>query len=87
MAHPYWIENLDAARRRANEVFRPQLCEDTRDHFANRTDTVREILLVHRRSQRTARSQARRREVEEVASDTLADQRERISGELFQDVV
>ena len=58
MAHPYWIENLHAAWRRANEVFRPKFCEDTRDHLSDRTDAVREILLIHPSRQRTALSLA-----------------------------
>jgi hypothetical protein len=83
VAHPDGIEDLHTAWRRANEVFRTKLCEHTRDHFTDRTDAVREILLIHRGSQRTARVQARRRKVEEVACDALPDRREGISRKLF----
>jgi hypothetical protein len=81
------VENLHTAWRRANEVFRTKFCEDTRDHFADRTDAVRKILLIHQSRQRTARFQARCRKVEEVARDALADRRKCISGKLLQDIV
>ena len=70
VAHPNGIENLHATGRRSNEVLRPKLRKDPRDHFSDRTDAVREILLIHQRRQLAARSRTRRREVEEMPRDT-----------------
>ena len=87
MAHPNGIQNLHAASRRSNEVLRPKLRKDPRYHFSDRTDAVREILLIHERGKLTARSRARRGEVEEMPRDSLADRRERVPCELLENVV
>ena len=87
MAHSYRIENLDSAWGRADEAFGAKLCENARDHFADGTDAVREILLIDQRGERAAGFPTRSREVEEVARDALADRRECVSGELLEHVV
>jgi hypothetical protein len=86
-AHPNGVENFHAAWRRSDEAFCPKLCENARDHFSNRTHTVREILLTDQRYELAARFRARYREVKEMACDALADRCKRVSGELFEDIV
>src|SRR5262245_43342023 len=76
------IEQLDAPGRRADEPFGPEFREDARNHFSNRPDAVRQILLTHERGERSA-WRTRGREIEQMARHALAHRRERIAGQFL----
>src|SRR6185312_12117852 len=86
-AHPNGVKNFHPTWRRSDQLFRAKLREDPRDHLTDRTDAVRQFLLIHRSRERTASSRTHDCEVKEVACNALADRRERVSGKLFQGVV
>src|SRR5262245_34387768 len=87
MTHPDRIEDLDPAGSCPDKALLSKIGEDARDHLSNRTNAVRQILLIHERGKTAAGRRLRCREIEQMSGDALADRCKRVSSEFLEDVV